>query len=81
MMEPYFSLANALMHIKKVEEAIFYSNKAAEIDPKNKKGFAYLGKEFNLLNNVDEAMKNYLKAIEIDPDYSQYFDELMQMLK
>ena len=53
MVEPHHSLANALLHQNKVEEALEYSKRVVQLNPKHKQGYVTLGTEYSMLGNVE----------------------------
>ncbi len=58
------------------EAAIPYFQEAAQLDPKNDVAFAKLGEIYDAKDRNDEAVLNYEKALEINPEYTMLFPPL-----
>jgi len=60
-------LANALVHLDRVDEAIQYYKQALEIDPRYANAHCNLGTLFAAAGALDKAIAHYEKALEFDP--------------
>lgn len=70
--EPFFllSLINIYIYSNRNEEAIDYLNKVIAAEPNNAQFYDVLGNVYESgLKDMDNAEKNYAKALELDPNY------------
>ena len=49
-------------------EAIFYLDKAIDLEPNNSSAYRYIGKCLNRLNKCEEAIECFNKSIELNPN-------------
>lgn len=71
----FFSgLAKAYYQIEQYEDASYYSKRAIEIDKRNDSAYNTLACVYMYSNskNIDLAIFNYKKALELDPKHSMY---------
>jgi tetratricopeptide (TPR) repeat protein len=70
--EPFFllNLINIYIYSNRNQEAVNYLNRAIEKDPANPMLYNAIGSVYeDGLKNSEESEKNFLKALEIDPEY------------
>lgn len=68
------SVANDFYTRKKdYENAIFYADKAISIDQKNAYAYTMMGRSYQKLGKLSEAMESYNNAISVDEKYAEAF--------
>lgn len=72
----YWMLATAYYYTNATDKSIDYANKALNEDSKNANAYNVLGLCYNRLDNLPEAEKNYLKAIEAQPRFEDPYINL-----
>jgi tetratricopeptide (TPR) repeat protein len=75
----YFQRANLEMQIKQFDAAIKDYTKTIELDAKNAEAYNNRGKARACKKNYTEAMTDFEKAVELNPNESSYKDNLKLM--
>lgn len=75
-MDAYLEKALALYDLKKYAEAASVLQKAVTIQNNYDKGYYYLGRCFEKLNNKEDAIEAYQMALTYDPNYEEAKDAL-----
>ncbi|HVN96774.1 MAG TPA: tetratricopeptide repeat protein [Syntrophorhabdaceae bacterium] len=74
-------LAFCYSKAKEYRKAISIYQQLSAKDPSKAKWFYYLGYQYGSLMQVDEAIKNYRKALYLYPKWMKPFPELVRLLK
>ena len=75
-MDAYLEKAIALYDLKKYSEAATVLQKAVMVQNNYDKGYYYLGRCFEKLNNKEDAIEAYKMALLYDPNYEEAQDAL-----
>ncbi len=70
----YFYRGGAYYHKDEYDAAIFYLNKAIEINPKDANAYNSRGAAYFKKGEYDRAISNYTKALEINPEYAMAYN-------
>ena len=78
-MEAYLEKGIALYDLKKYSEAATVLQKAVMLQNSYDKGYYYLGRCFEKLNNIEDAVQAYQMALTYDPNYEETKDALARL--
>ena len=78
-MEAYLEKGIALYDLKKYSEAATVLQKAVMVQNNFDKGYYYLGRCFEKLNNKEDAIEAYKMALVYDPNYEEAQDALARL--
>jgi tetratricopeptide (TPR) repeat protein len=78
-MEAYLEKAIALYDLKKYNESIEVLKKAVTVQNNFDRGYYYLGRNFEKLNQPENAADAYQTALMYDPDYAEAKDALSKL--
>jgi tetratricopeptide (TPR) repeat protein len=74
-----YLLASTYFETREIELAMEYAEKALEINDKNKEAYELKGIIFEKEDELEKAEEMYLKALEIDYDFYEVRDRLVQL--
>ncbi|MBK7130474.1 MAG: tetratricopeptide repeat protein [Crocinitomicaceae bacterium] len=78
--DPYYNQGYIYLLIQEnLDSAVYYMNKATELDPLYYQAFNNLGLAFEKKGDKQKAIKNYMKAVEINPDFKIAKDNLNRL--
>ena len=78
-MDAYLEKGIALYDLKKYSEAATVLQKAVMLQNNYDKGYYYLGRCFEKLNNKEDAIQAYQMALTYDPNYEEAKDALARL--
>lgn len=69
--EAYYNMGYVLMfYLKLYSESLQYFNQAVQVDPTYYQAYYNRGYSFELMGDINNAAKDYKKALQIQPDYT-----------
>ncbi|MDO8488858.1 MAG: tetratricopeptide repeat protein, partial [Candidatus Omnitrophota bacterium] len=71
---PYLSLGKAYIEKGNIQQAIFGSSKAIEINSNYAEAYYNRGLAYHQQGNFNQAISDYSRAIEIDPNYADAYN-------
>lgn len=71
----YFEKAYRLQMNGELDQAIYYYKKSLEIEP-TAEAYTFLGWTYSYMNKPEQAIKECLKAIEVDPDFGNPYNDI-----
>jgi len=71
LLDTYASEKNEKIRTQKITDAVGHLKQAIAIHPTYKNAYLLLGNANNYLKNFDESIKNYEKALALDPNYKE----------
>lgn len=77
--DAYREKAIALNNLSKHLEAAKTLELQLTIDPGNEEAYYWLGRTFEKLNQKEQAVKNYRRAVQFDPGYAEALDALARL--
>lgn len=75
----YNTYGYSLLNQEKYEEAIKYFKKQVELTPENANSYDSLGDGYRAIGNLKEAVNQYQKALDIDPNYEPSKNNLAEV--
>ena len=75
----YNTYGYSLLNQEKYEEAIKYFKKQVELKPENANSYDSLGDGYRAIGNLKEAVNQYQKALDIDPNYEPSKNNLAEV--
>ena len=75
----YYLLASTYYESGESEPALQYADAAIEVNPQYKEAYELKGLAYEKAEDYTQAEQMYLKALEIDPDFYNVRDQLVQM--
>ena len=78
-MDAYLEKGIALYDLKKYSEAATVLQKAVMVQNSYDKSYYYLGRCFEKLNNIEDAVQAYQMALSYDPNYEEAKDALARL--
>ena len=71
--DDYILTGKSYMTQRDFNHAVFFFSKAIDENPEHPKAYVYRSKAYLMLNRYPEAMKDYQKALAIDPKFVKDF--------
>ncbi len=77
----YILLGDAFVRVERISNAIIAYNQAIEVDSSNARLYLKVAQSYGSNNQVDLAIKNYILALQIEPNLAPALNQLLGIYK